>query len=153
MTTKPTITVAENGNLHIHIPMILRRMQGRKRIIMPETLDGKYDNPLPVQNSVAQALIKSFAWSEMIETNQVKSITNLGGRLGVDGSYVTRILKLSTLAPDIIEAIFNGEEPDGLSLTKLTKSFPMNWQEQRKIFGFHTGERLPDGLFHTHLPE
>ncbi len=136
MTTKPTITVAENGNLHIHIPMVLRRMQGRKRIIMPETIDGKYDEPLPVQNSVAQALIKSFAWSEILETNQVKSITELAGRIGVDGSYVTRILKLSTLAPDIIEAIFNGEEPDGLSLTKLTKSFPMNWQEQRDFFGF-----------------
>lgn len=136
MTTKPTITVAENGNLHIHIPMILRRMQGRKKIIIPETLDGKYDEPLPVQNSVAKALIKSFAWSEILECNQVKSITELAGQIGVDSSYVTRILKLSTLAPDIIEAIFNGEEPNGLSLTKLTKSFPMNWHEQREVFGF-----------------
>jgi hypothetical protein len=44
--------------------------------------------------------------------------------LEVDGSYVTRILKLTTLAPDIVEAIIDGEEPDGLSLAKLIRTFP-----------------------------
>ena len=55
--------------------------------------------------------------------------------LEVDGSYVTRILKLTTLAPDIVEAIINGEEPDGLSLAKLTRTFPKDWREQRRFFG------------------
>jgi hypothetical protein len=54
----------------------------------------------------------------------------------VDGSYVTRILKLTTLAPDIVEAIINGEEPNGLSLARLTLSFPAEWSEQRTSFGF-----------------
>jgi hypothetical protein len=56
--------------------------------------------------------------------------------LEVDGSYVTRILKLATLAPDIVEAIINGEEPDGLSLAKLIRSFPEEWSQQRTFFGF-----------------
>jgi hypothetical protein len=55
--------------------------------------------------------------------------------LEVDGSYVNRILKLTTLAPDIVEAIINGEEPDGLSLAKLTRTFPEDWREQRRFFG------------------
>jgi len=55
--------------------------------------------------------------------------------LEVDGSYVTRILKLTTLAPDLVEAIINGEEPDGLSLAKLTRTFPEDWREQRRFFG------------------
>lgn len=56
--------------------------------------------------------------------------------LEVDSSYVTRILKITTLAPDIVEAIINGEEPDGLSLARLIQSFPEEWSEQRALFGF-----------------
>ena len=54
----------------------------------------------------------------------------------MDSSYVARTLKLTTLAPDIIEAIINGEEPSGLSLSKLVKTFPLDWGEQRTFFGF-----------------
>jgi len=53
---------------------------------------------------------------------------------------VSRILKLTTLAPDIVEAIINGEEPDGLSLARLTRSFPEEWSEQRTLFGFEGTE-------------
>lgn len=56
----------------------------------------------------------------------------------VDNSYVARILKLTTLAPDIIEAILNGEEPAGLSLAKLTRTFPVDCEEQWAMFGFTT---------------
>jgi hypothetical protein len=64
------------------------------------------------------------------------SISELARNLEVDGSYMTRILKLTTLAPDIVEAIINGEEPDGLSLAKLIRAFPEEWSEQRSLLGF-----------------
>jgi len=54
----------------------------------------------------------------------------------MDASYVGRILRLTLLAPDIVEAILVGDEPSGLSLAKLTQSFPMLWDEQRERFGF-----------------
>ncbi|MBI4606728.1 MAG: hypothetical protein HY721_32595 [Planctomycetes bacterium] len=49
-----------------------------------------------------------------------------------------RILTLATLAPDIVdvvEAILAGREPSGLSLERLTKGMPMEWEEQRQAFG------------------
>ena len=49
---------------------------------------------------------------------------------------MSRILNLTLLAPDIVEAIMNGEEPNGFSLAKLTKPFPILWEEQRREFGF-----------------
>ena len=137
MKGQPTITVAGNGNLQVHIPMIIRRMRGRKQVIAPQALDG--DNPQaaePVQAAVIQALARAFSWAQILETGQVKSISELARNLEVDGSYVTRILKLTTLAPKIVEAIINGEEPDGISLAKLTRSFPEVWSEQRSLFGF-----------------
>jgi hypothetical protein len=137
MKAKPTITVAGNGNLQVHIPMIIRRMRGRKQVIAPQALDGEIPEAAePVQAAVVQALARAFSWAQILETGQVKSISELARELDVDGSYVTRILKLTTLAPEIVEAIINGEEPNGLSLARLTRSFPEEWREQRSLFGF-----------------
>lgn len=54
----------------------------------------------------------------------------------VDRSYVRRILRLASLAPDIVEAILRGTEPSGLSLERLAKALPVLWEEQRKALGF-----------------
>jgi hypothetical protein len=137
MKRKPTISVADNGNLQIHIPMLIRRMRGRKMVIAPQALDGETPGAtMPIQDAVIQALARAFSWAEILETGQVKSISEPARNLEVDSSYVTRILKLTTLAPDIVEAIINGEEPDGLSLARLIQSFPEEWSEQRILFGF-----------------
>ena len=138
MNHSPSFSIAENGNLNIHIPMLLRRKQGRKTIIAPEALDGEISGaPLPVKSAVVQAIVRAFAWADIIEHGKVKSISELARNLDVDASYVARILKLTTLAPDIIEAIIKGHEPGGLSLAKLTQAFPEDWVEQRKMFGFY----------------
>jgi hypothetical protein len=137
LTTQPIITVADNGNLKIHISMAIRRMRGRKIVIAPAALDGGIPGaPEPVQSAVVQALARAWSWTELLEGGQIKSITQLAMALDVDGSYVARILKLSTLAPDIVAALLSGEEPNGLSLAKLTQPFPEDWVAQRRHFGF-----------------
>jgi hypothetical protein len=54
--------------------------------------------------------------------------------VGVDNSYVARQLRLTLLAPDAVEAILEGEEPDGVSLEKLS-GMPVEWEEQRRVVG------------------
>ena len=136
--SKTTIKVSDNGNLQIHIPMFIRRMRGRKMIFTPETLDGENDQmPDVVQTAIVQSLARAYAWAELLECGDVKSICELARQLDVDNSYVARTLKLTTLAPDIVTAIINGEEPSGLSLSQLVLSFPVDWGEQRKHFGFN----------------
>lgn len=49
----------------------------------------------------------------------------------LDVSFAARLLWLTLLAPDIVEAILMGEEPSGLSLTMLTRQLPVAWMEQR----------------------
>ena len=55
-----------------------------------------------------------------------------GYPLDVDGSYVSRIIRLCLLAPDIVEAIVEGREPSGLSLERLVGGLPVVWEEQRE---------------------
>lgn len=110
-------------------------------IIAPEALDGALPNAQSdLQQAVIQAIVRAISWSQLIEEQGIGNISELARKLEIDGSFLTRILRLSTLAPDIIEAIFNGEEPDGLSLSKLLKPFPEDWEEQRVMFGFRAAE-------------
>ena len=140
MTAQPTLTLTGTGHLRIHIPMHIRRMRGRKMIFAPQALDGSVpDSPSDVQGAVVQALARAFLWSDAIESGAVGSVSDLAKALDIDNSYMVRILKLTTLAPDIIEAILNGEEPSGLSLARLIRTFPMDWEKQRVDFGFISG--------------
>ena len=120
--------------------MHIRRMRGRKMIFAPQALDGDIpDSPSDVQAALVQALGRAFAWLQAIESGEFRSVSDLARGLDVDNSYVGRILKLTTLAPDIIEAILNGDEPSGLSLAQLIRTFPMDWEQQRAQFGFASG--------------
>ena len=140
MTAQPTLTLTGTGNLRIHIPMRIRRMRGRKMIFAPQALDGGVpDSPSEVQGAVVQALARAFSWLDAIESGAVSSVSDLAKALDMDNSYMVRILKLTTLVPDIIEAILNGEEPSGLSLARLVRTFPTDWERQRVLFGFTTG--------------
>ena len=133
MKMKPTITVADNGNLQIHIPMLIRRMRGRKTVIAPQALDGDIPGAQEsVQSAVLQALGRAFSWADILESGQIRSISELARTLDVDGSYVARILKLTTLAPDIVEALINGEEPNP------TNTHPFNHPPGRLFDLFRT---------------
>jgi len=69
-----------------------------------------------------------------LESGEYTSLEDLAHTIGCDRTYVGRMLRLTSLSPDIIEAILSGDEPDGLSLDKLRKNLPVRWEEQRKAY-------------------
>ena len=116
--------------------MHIRRMRGRKMIFAPQALDGEVPDSLSgVQSALVQALGRAFSWLDAIENGEFGSVTELAKALDMDNSYVVRILKLTTLAPDIIEAILNGEEPSGLSLARLIRTFPWTGKSRESCSG------------------
>jgi len=79
-------------------------------------------------------IAKGHLWQAQLESGEYASVEDLAHAVGCDRTYVGRMLRLTSLAPDIIEAILRGDEPDGLSLEKLRKNLPVRWDEQRKVF-------------------
>ena len=134
-TQSPTVR-REGDSLVIRIPMELKRRNGRKEIIVPEGLPGSRPSKSPIQEPLKTALARAFHWQEMIDSGKYASVTELAEALGVDRSYVGRIMRLALLAPDIVEAIVRGQEPSGLSLERLTKPLGVLWSEQRQRLGF-----------------
>ena len=68
---------------------------------------------------------------DMLESGKVKNLTEIAALEGVDNSYVSRMVNLTTLAPDIVEAILEDALPDHLTLFDLAVDPPALWEEQR----------------------
>lgn len=142
MSTRTVNT--ESGGIVVHIPMQLKKKANRRQVVLlqPTTITSPSKRPaLPrgieegAQESVVIALARAYRWKELLEAGRFRSITALAKAFRVDGSYVGRVLRLTLLAPDIQEALIKGNEPEGLSFRRLTKTFPMDWEEQKKDFG------------------
>jgi hypothetical protein len=133
------MTVRRDGDrITVFIPMALKKRGGRKEIILPEGVApvGSPAHRSATQSPMIIALARAHRWKILLESGQYPSIEALAAALKLDRGYVGRILRLTLLAPDIIQAILRGDEPSGLSLEKLTKPFPDDWVEQRRHFGF-----------------
>jgi len=75
-------------------------------------------------------------WRRRIESGRAKSITDLAEQEGVTDAYVCRLLPLTCLAPDIVEAILDGRQPKGPRLAEMLGNGPLAWKEQRGAWGF-----------------
>lgn len=129
-------TVRPDGEaLIIDIPMSFRRRSGRKEVVLPPGAVAPSAVPAKPSTPLAFAMARAFRWQEMIETGQAESNSDLARKLKLDQSYVARIIRLASLAPGIVEAILDGQEPDGISLWGLRRDVPVLWQEQQELLG------------------
>ena len=86
--------------------------------------------------TLVKALVRAHRWRRRIESGRAKSITDLAEQEGVTDAYVCRLLPLTCLAPDIVEAILDGRQPKGLRLAEVLGNGPLGWEEQRGAWGF-----------------
>lgn len=124
----------------VHIPMALRRSSGHRRIIAPDIVESAEETPsIKVPTKLAVAVAKAHQWQRWLDEGRYRDVNDLARALNLDWSYVHRLLRLTLLAPDIVDAtIIYGREPEGLTLSKLRGSLPLAWVEQREMFGFHS---------------
>jgi len=86
--------------------------------------------------TLVKALVRAHRWRRKIECGQAKSITELAEQEGVADAYVCRLLPLTCLAPDIVEAILDGRQSKGLRLAEMLGNGPLGWEKQRSASGF-----------------
>jgi hypothetical protein len=125
----------ELDTLTIRIPIRLQRRGGRKLIMTPEGMAAPARKPSRDQTLI-KALVRAHRWRRKIESGQAKSITDLAEQEGVTNAYVCRLLPLTCLAPDIMEAILDGRQLKGLRLVEMLGNGPLAWEEQRSVWGF-----------------
>jgi hypothetical protein len=128
--------VAEREHLVVSVPLAMKRRGGRKQVIVPGGANSGASAQPSTNAPLTLTIARAHRWRELLEQGRYRSIRALAQELRVDNSYVARLLRLSLLAPDIVEAILDGTEPSGLSLGKLYRA-PMEWERQRQEVSSH----------------
>ncbi|GGE99079.1 hypothetical protein H1W37_18090 [Stappia taiwanensis] len=85
-------------------------------------------------STLVTALARAFRWKRLLESGQFSTIAELAEREGIAPSYMTRVLRLTLLAPDIVEAILDGKQPSQVTMARVLEPFPMEWQQQALHF-------------------
>ena len=85
-------------------------------------------------STLVKALARAFRWKRMLESGEFATIAELAEREGIATSYMTRVLRLTLLAPDIVEAILDGKHGPEVTLARVLEPFPAAWAEQPAHF-------------------
>ena len=115
----------------LHVPFRVVKRGGRKEMQMP---DGA-TQPRKTDNTLVKALARAFRWKRMLESGEFATIAELAEREGITPSYMTRVLRLTLLAPNIVEAILNGKQGPEVTLAQVLEPFPADWDAQRLMWG------------------
>ena len=115
----------------VQVPLTVRHRPGRKTIVTIDGAGGDTTIRTRADPAIVKALSRAFRWKRQLEDGRRCSISEIAKSEKIDRGYVGSILRLTLLAPDIIEAILDGRQPATLGLPMLLKPFPLAWDRQR----------------------
>jgi hypothetical protein len=90
--------------------------------------------PRGTDSTLVKALARAFRWKRMLDSGEFATIAELAEREGIAPSYMTRVLRLTLLAPDIVEAILEGTQGPEVTLVRGLEPFPVEWERQAVHF-------------------
>jgi hypothetical protein len=114
----------------LHVPFRIVRRGGRKEMQLPKGAT----RPRQTDSTLVKALARAFRWNRMLNSGEFATIAELAESDGIAPSYVMRILRLTLLAPDIVEAVFDGMQELEVTLSRVLEPYPVDWAEQRASF-------------------
>ncbi|MCG6115668.1 MAG: hypothetical protein MEQ84_10770 [Mesorhizobium sp.] len=115
----------------LHVPFSLVKRGGRREMHLR---DGAPQEP-KADNTLVKALARAFRWRRMLESGEFATIAELAERERIAPSYMTRVMRLTLLAPDIVEAILEGRHSPESNLESFRDEFPLEWELQRRTRG------------------
>ena len=100
------------GTVTVRVPMTFRNRGGRKQVIAPDGAPSWVPARARVDNTMIKVLARAFRWWKLLETGVYATVEELAAAEKINASYVSRVLRLTLLAPDIVEAILDGRQGD-----------------------------------------
>jgi hypothetical protein len=132
MTSVTGIEVSSDGaSLTVELPLSFRRRGGRKQVFSPAGVPSWAPPQPQSQSTLVKAIARAHRWRALLENGTYASAAELAAAEHINPSYVARLLRLTLLAPDIVEPVLDGSQLPSLTLDRLMKPFPANWDEQR----------------------
>lgn len=124
----------------IHVPFRVVKRGGRKEMQLPDSVK----QPRRTDSTLVKALARAHRWQRMLNSGEFATITELAEREGLTPSFLTRILRLTLLAPEIVTAVLDGTQFADLTLKTAMQHFPGEWTAQ--VSKFNGREVVESGL-------
>ena len=122
----------DGKTMTVSIPMSFTIRGGRKLVVSPDGSDWKKPRHR-IDNTLVKALARAFRWQRLLESGQYATIEEIAKAEKINTSYISRILRLTLLSPEIVEMILDGRQPTSLTLKSLQRSFPVDWEAHREM--------------------
>jgi hypothetical protein len=119
----------DGSTITVFVPMAWRRRGGRKVIAAPPDCDD-WAPPPKIDHPLIKALARAHRWQRILESEEYGTLAELADAERISRSYVCRVLRLTLLAPDIVERILDGRPTAGLA--QFLKPFPVEWEKQSR---------------------
>ena len=119
-----------SNTIALRVPFHVVKRGGRKEVRLPEGVR----IPCRMDDTLIKALARAFRWKRMLDSGEFTTITELAKHEKIAPSYMTRVIRLTLLAPDIIEAILDGRQGPKVTMKRLLDPFPADWEQQRAMF-------------------
>lgn len=131
---KPEVST-DGRTVTVRVPISVRRRGGRKVVLAPDGTSGRWTTTRRrIDNAMIKAVARAYRWREMLENGSYASIAEIATAEQINESYLGRVLRLTLLAPELVESILNGSQPAEINLDVLMHPFPIEWDEQGKKY-------------------
>lgn len=128
--------ISDDGRtLTVRVPISLGKRGGRKLVLSPDGAGAWAPPRSRVDSALVKALARAFRWRKLLETGVYGTIDEIAAAEKINDSYVSRVLRLTLLAPDIVETALHGRQSRALHLATLLKGIALEWQLQRRALG------------------
>ena len=122
----------ETASITVRVPLAIRRRPGRRTVVVPVRDSGEAALPTHADPALVKALARAFRHQRLLDEGRYASISEVAVAEKLDRGYLGRVLRLTLLAPDVMEAILDGRQPADLGLPKLLDAVPADWSGQRQ---------------------
>jgi len=119
-------------SITVWAPLTIRRRPGRKTVVVPKGGPATAPDCTRADPALVKALARAFRYQRMLDEGRYASISEMAAAERIERGYLGSLLRLTLLAPDILEAILDERRPPELGLPRLMEPFPADWSEQRR---------------------
>ena len=132
------------ASITVRVHVTIRR-RGQRKLVVPDVAPW-VPSKSRVDSTLVKALARAHRWKRMLDEGRYATVTELAAGEKLDRGYLGKILMLTLLAPDVVEAILDGRQPPDLGVHMLRQGFPVEWGEQRASIhrvGANSASRYP----------
>ena len=123
--------LADQVTINVSVPLTIRKRGGRKLVLSPDGEEITAHARPRIDNTLVKALARAFRWRKLLETGVYTTVAEMADAEGINRSYVSRLLRLTLLAPTLVESILDGQVGTELIMPDLLEPRSELWKEQQ----------------------